>query len=148
MAINSQSYNSWDLSASASSNRSATLLIACRLVQPVWPRGLGPGHHVIVAPQAPAATQVAAAALVQPHHHVDAALPPPGEVEPAAVIAVGQEHVAGLQSLLQGSQLGVLALLLALVAPQGRVQDRATGQGEDHHQAGDREAQARLLGAR
>jgi hypothetical protein len=54
---------------------------------------------VLALAQPAAAAQVAAPQLVQPHHNVDPAPLPQGDVEPAAEVAVGQEHVAGLEEV-------------------------------------------------
>ena len=96
-------------------------------------------------PQPPATAEVHPAALVHPKDGVATPLAHEGQLEVRAVVAVGQENVPALQAVVQPAEEGRFAGSLAAVGAEGRVQRRARGQREQHHQADEREADAGFL---
>jgi hypothetical protein len=68
---------------------------------------------VIASPHTPATPEVGASALMEPHDDVNAAFQQQGDLEIRAIIAVGQENIAFVELLVQGTEESGFTCLLA-----------------------------------
>ena len=96
-------------------------------------------------PQPPAAAEVVVTTVVHAEDHVFATSHGQGHQPVGAVIAVGQQHVDARQVVQQFPHQGGLPGILAAVRPPGHAPAGRGGQGQQPHQAKDREAQSGLL---
>ena len=91
------------------------------------------------------AAEVVVTTVVHAEDHVFATSHGQGHQPVGAVIAVGQQHVDARQVVQQFPHQGGLPGILAAVRPPGHAPAGRGGQGQQPHQAKDREAQSGLL---
>jgi hypothetical protein len=103
---------------------------------------------MVLPPYTPAAPHVHLPPLMQPHDDIDPPALQQGDLPIGTIETIRQDDIVALQMGMQAMEEHGLTALRALDPTDCRRQNRATGQRQHDHEAGNRQAQPWLLAAR